>query len=680
MRSKTSFFNGTLFRKNLTRFWPLWGGASLLGALAPLAMLMQLIQSRFRVRLEAPEVADAYYTILTGVVPILCLLYAVVCALAVWSYLYNARSVGLMHTLPLSRRGLFVTNVLSGLAMLLIPFAVTGALCVVVTAMAGSIAPAALAVTILCVLGECLFYFASATLVAFVTGHGVAMAALYFVFHFLAVGVEYLLRSLASGFYFGVTADPATVSKWLSPTMALLQKVSYHAEYQEIHELGNVIRTKLSGVYLENAWIIGLYALVGVGMLVLAWLLYSRRRSESAGDVVAVGWMKPVFRYGCALCAALAGGMALYSIFWSSYQEGNRYDALPMGICMVIAGVLGFYVASMLLAKSLRIFRSTWKGAAGTAVAAAVLCGVVGLDVLGVEDRVPSAGEVGSVYVIMDNVSGRFFEESEVQKIIEGHQAVLAEKAEFLANENRGYWEDGWYKTSFQLNYLLKDGRSLSRSYYIDYYRDDPENPACAIGRLAALAVDPAIQRANLLRDDIDRFTGGEIDCWLPASQEQGYTAIDAEQARALYEAIQRDIEAGHFGKIAFREDLWNQKVYYGNLSLYYQTTPVPEEDNASYSRNLTLTLSVYCTETLDALRELGIVDEEHQLLTNEEMNRLEERLYRGDRAYTEVIETVPGHVRQAFDDQEEVVYYEGSAGSLGVIGGADGPTGIYAG
>ena len=31
MLSKRSSFNATLFRKNLTRFWPLWGGASLLG-------------------------------------------------------------------------------------------------------------------------------------------------------------------------------------------------------------------------------------------------------------------------------------------------------------------------------------------------------------------------------------------------------------------------------------------------------------------------------------------------------------------------------------------------------------------------------------------------------------------------------------------------------------------------
>ena len=29
MQSKTSYFNATLFRKNLTRFWPLWGLASL---------------------------------------------------------------------------------------------------------------------------------------------------------------------------------------------------------------------------------------------------------------------------------------------------------------------------------------------------------------------------------------------------------------------------------------------------------------------------------------------------------------------------------------------------------------------------------------------------------------------------------------------------------------------------
>ena len=40
MRSKTSCFNGTLFRKNLSRYWPLWGLASFGGAMFPLAMLL----------------------------------------------------------------------------------------------------------------------------------------------------------------------------------------------------------------------------------------------------------------------------------------------------------------------------------------------------------------------------------------------------------------------------------------------------------------------------------------------------------------------------------------------------------------------------------------------------------------------------------------------------------------
>ena len=42
MQSKTSCFNKTLFRKNLTRFWPLWGMASFGGSLFPLAMLLNL--------------------------------------------------------------------------------------------------------------------------------------------------------------------------------------------------------------------------------------------------------------------------------------------------------------------------------------------------------------------------------------------------------------------------------------------------------------------------------------------------------------------------------------------------------------------------------------------------------------------------------------------------------------
>ena len=122
MRSKTSCFNKTLFLKNLTRFWPLWGGASFIGALFSLALLSQLLRyGKDTIASEPLEMTLGYYSILSDLVPIICLLYGLLCALAVWGYLHNARSVNLMHILPIRREGLFLTNWLSGFAFFLAP-------------------------------------------------------------------------------------------------------------------------------------------------------------------------------------------------------------------------------------------------------------------------------------------------------------------------------------------------------------------------------------------------------------------------------------------------------------------------------------------------------------------------------------------------------------------------------
>ena len=173
MQSKTSYFNATLFRKNLTRFWPLWGLASFIGALFPLAVLLDMVHRGWNV-LSAPDFTGMYYDAVSAV-PVINLVYAALCAMAVWSYLYNARSVGLMHTLPIRREGLFLTNFLSGLSMTLIPYAVTGVLCVVVSLCGGAFDAKGLAVTVLAVLGESFFYFSSATFVAFITGNAFTM-------------------------------------------------------------------------------------------------------------------------------------------------------------------------------------------------------------------------------------------------------------------------------------------------------------------------------------------------------------------------------------------------------------------------------------------------------------------------------------------------------------------------
>ena len=47
MLSKKSFFNPTLFRKNMSRSWPLWGGVSLVGALFPIYLLLAMLSNDY---------------------------------------------------------------------------------------------------------------------------------------------------------------------------------------------------------------------------------------------------------------------------------------------------------------------------------------------------------------------------------------------------------------------------------------------------------------------------------------------------------------------------------------------------------------------------------------------------------------------------------------------------------
>ena len=52
----------------------------------------------------------------------------------------------------------------------------------------------------------------------------------------------------------------------------------------------------------------GIYAAAAVVLVVAAYQLYKRRQIETAGDWVSIGIIKPVFRWGAALCGGLVVG------------------------------------------------------------------------------------------------------------------------------------------------------------------------------------------------------------------------------------------------------------------------------------------------------------------------------------------------------------------------------------
>ena len=662
MQSKTSFFNMTLFRKNLTRFWPLWGGASFLGSLFPLALLLQLMRGRVDL-IEPLSVTEMYYSVLCYGVPILSLLYAILCAMLVWSYLYNSRSVGLMHTLPITRRGVFVTNFLSGMAMMLIPYAIVGTLCVLISLAYGVLEPVGLLVTVLGVLGESFFYFASATLVAFMVGNVFALPAVYFLLHFLAPLLDWLLCLFAGNFIFGLDSYYSGVVEFLSPTVYLMERVNVNCTYEEVQVVTELTHTdgyitRLTAVTLENAWLIGVYALVGVVFLALAYVLYARRRSESAGDVVAVGWMKPVFRFGLAALAALLGGQALYALFWDSFQSGSYYDALPMAVCMLVAGTIGYYAASMLLAKSLRVFRGSWKGLILVAAGCIALCCVLRFDLLGISRRVPEASQVQKVeFYAADNTYRLYPGEDDdlLEQVRSLHKAIVADQdyVRTYEDSDRRYLavsDDTMTETYIRFIYTLRNGLKVERRYSIPLtkYRIKQEG---TYDNLLDTLVNSDTMKAKRLHAGDDRYTIISGDLYLESSGD--YFDLSSREAAAVLDAVAKDAAGGTWGDYDWFDQNGNN-AYALNLELSFT---YPGDYGGTSNDWINITVRPGMDNTVACLKDLGLITD-RDLVTREAMEKMNNRDNSDAEEYAEKMA------------QENV--------SIGVIGGADGPTAVY--
>ena len=620
MRSKTLCFNGTLFRKNLSRYWPLWGLASFGGALFPLAMLVNLLHSGLQDAWTPMQMKEMYYTVLSYGVPVISIVYAVLCAMAVWNYLYNTRSVGLMHTLPIRREGLFLTNVLSGLVMMAIPYAVTGVLIVLVSLLYGGFEPVGVLVTVLGVAGESVFFFGLATFCALIVGNIFMLPALYGLLNFLAVLTDFTLNLLAQGFCFGLNSSYSGTVEWLSPVVYLMQQVRPDSTYEEklVQDgvYGSYSTNVLTEVHLENGWLIAVYAAVGVVLMVLAWLMYRRRRSESAGDVVSVNWMKPVFRYGWAAFSAILGGRLLYALFWESFQNGLYFTVLPMILCMIVGGAVGYYAASMLLAKTLRVFRSTWKGMLAVALGCIALCAAMKFDVFGVVRRVPAADSVKQVnlYAADSNyylTPGQ--DDALIEKVRALHQAIISDKDYALTTASAATEaysgadrEDPYTYTTVRFTYTLNSGLKVQRQYDLYLTRDRMAREGTYDNLLDRLINSPEMRQKRI------RWQDGNFrldTAWI--TTRTGGTDLNSREVETILGAVARDAENGNWGVYDWFNSRDDADHYDMTVHIGYQM------ENHRYD-SIDISVREGMTETIQALKELGLITDEDLVLNRD--------------------------------------------------------------
>lgn len=516
MQSGTSFYNSALGRQLTLRFWPLWALYTVIWAIAlPVSGIMSLRQGWL------DNWAAQVGQLCRGMGLLMAVLFGCMAAMAVCSHLYSVRSANFTAALPPRRTTQFLTHYLTGLAFLVVPvlvLAVPTAL-LVATAYTGYLG-STLAPGLVLVLLECLFFYSFAFLCGMLTGHILALPAFYLIFNGLAFLLWTLAIAILAEFYYGFPIHGGRIPDWLVWLCPV-----YCIEIMDPFSSEGMAR-------------LAVYGVVGVVMAAGSWLLYRCRRMETAGDVIAWRGLRPVFLYSVSLCAGLTLGM-LTRVTLGLGEQG-------LAVSVLLWGLAGYFVARMLLTKSVRVLRY-WKGAGVMAVVFVILFAVVKLDPTGYVARVPDPQDVAWV-----EVEGIQSEPFDGASYLEGNLSDPA-VVELITQMHRLHLEqpDGiQYGFNMELTYHMENGRTMTRYYTIYLEPADLERPDTVTYVANRLVNHPQALRTAYGLDQLDRLEQ-ELGARMIGAY-WGDQTLDAGTAQDLLRAMERDLEAGNLPRSLF--------------------------------------------------------------------------------------------------------------------------------
>ena len=586
MRSATSFFDKTLFRSQLKHTWPLWLGYTALWLfLVPVALFSAL--SAYQGGYSATDASRLLLN--TGVRGgiFISFFFGLFFAMLAFSHLTQSRATNGFHALPVRRETIFLTAYLTGLfcqlSTILVTFLLGAAVSAPLHLSFWSVTAAAMGSAML----EAVFFYSFAVLCMVMTGQILAAPVFYFVGNILVPGMEYLLRNFAGNFLYGYSGHTDVALGFLSPPLYMYTMCTEVAIAS--------IETCESDSYYVTAYalehrsfmILAAYALAGLVIALIALLLYRTRKSEMTGSTVAFPWATPIFKYGVAFCTAVALGQFLYYFLFGQYRSSGN-DSLPGTIlCMAAAGLVGYFVAEMLIKKSFRVFRAGAKGAAIVSLALVLLGVTMSFDLTGYEKRVPDESEIESAFYTFSGMTDVTTDDADtIRRLTAAHQAIVKNRNEQVriadASDadtlSRSDYDD-IEPFHLRLTYYLKDGSQLSRSYSLYLRRSDLTVPSSVTARVNALYMCRESVLCRVLGygyehlGDTPRFLDSYCYYYDDNSGGKDY-ALTAAQAGQVYAALMQDVQDSDNGGsdiFAVQEYQYASPIHF-SPELYYES------------------------------------------------------------------------------------------------------------
>ena len=432
---------------------------------------------------------------------------------------------------------------------------------------------------------------------------------------------------LISRFMPGIEAYslPMGPSLWLTPVEKLLEAVACRNGLVSGAGIPNNIGPSVGmwedmyqvPVGFEQPSVLVIYGLVGVVLTAFGGWIYYKRRAETAGEMTAFSAVRTI----CKIIAALMVSAGGVSITLNSGMFQGRIPFRAALLCVLIFGALGWFVAEMVVEKTLRVFRKKSIRSCGILLLALVAVLAVGwLDLLGIVRHTPKPEEVDSVTVCYD-YGGSITVKPE--DAIALHKTVLQQRDALTNNYRVQYGEP------LELNYTLKDGRKFQRTYEVRnqdaVHHSQLDNPICQEVYKLFQKPEYNFQTYFWMPEeafDVNSITDGYIEmreCYIKiapdadfalntSAEDTVHLELMTPHAKKLYAAINADIAEEKIMPNGYSSTEDANCV--GRIQLNFhgpQYDSVPDDGEMAPLPFTEIPLLTDMTHTMDCLEEMGI-------------------------------------------------------------------------
>lgn len=495
MKSKTSFINKTMLQKNVKLYWPIWTLYTIVLLLnGPFSMWSRFKSAEFiygtnwhkyMLDIMSPAISMEADMIFIFVM-------ALVTGMAMFSYLYNSRACNMIHAMPVTRRQLFSTNVLTGLLFMWIPQIVKYIMSFVICISYGNTKVVHIGINLLATMGISFFMYSLVCLCAMITGQLVSVAVMYAVVNLLYGGAVIAIANVLTYVSYGLSYMEFVrkiSATWFAPMLQLLNRVGFHPTMKNAGDDYYCIKYTFRGT---NTIVV--YVIAAAVIYFISYKIYKHRDLENAGSFIAIPKLKPVFRWGLGSL----GGLIL-SIVAASLLLGLRIS-IGVPAIMMLAVVFG------------------------------------GITVYGnvQENYIPKLADIDSARIAIDfdiNLEGK-----DVEKILETQKILMAQKKDYFKKR----YDDSGYIT---ISYTLKNGEKVNRVYHTT----DDFNPHKQCKAIMAEENKPQnIINAIMQCDTTDiTFINGSAEQYNDKYVDVLNERFNGKVAADIFDAVKKDVEAG---------------------------------------------------------------------------------------------------------------------------------------